>query len=298
MLLGLSALVPGKDACAQIANQTCDAAVWKTMEARARLETEREIMQNQNLIFKADSILNYTCFDSMAGHAATTVGVLFTHTAYFGSQIIPWGAPYGMDEAMNNVVGKSMQQYISDNFQHSYMGGRGNPAPNGLGLGAPRAPQIRQGQSYGCNVMNQVWMAAKCMNFMHTTTFAADDGFYPFVDLGPGGPDSYQAKADRRAWPTACPSASPITGSTWQDTYRDSRNERSFGVEGNLYRYQTINQQVFTQVRERVEPGRCTGGVAIRTGVQVILSPGATQTYPDGVCTNPGCTYTQGGQCQ
>src|SRR5690606_1147706 len=50
-------------ASGQIAKQTCDTEVWKAMTQRAHLESEREIMQNQNLIFKPDSILHYTCFD-------------------------------------------------------------------------------------------------------------------------------------------------------------------------------------------------------------------------------------------
>lgn len=263
------------------------------MEARARLETEREVMQNQNLIFKADSVLSYTCFDSMAGHAASSVGVLFTHTSYFGAPILNWGAPYGMDAAMQNVVGQSMQTYIQSNFQHSYLGGRGQE----LGLGSPTVNNITQGQSYSCNVMNQVWMAAKCMNFLHTASFAAQDGFYPFVSLGAGSPDSYETTPERRQWPTAC-GGTPITGSTWQDMYRQSRNETSFGVVDRLYQYGTPLNQVFTQVRERIQPGQCTQTSAIKTGVKVVLGPGSTTTYDDGVCTNPGCTYTQSGSCQ
>ena len=56
LLLALFLLVmPSEGALAQIAPQPCDPQFFRQMESRAWLEAEREIMQNQNLIFKPDS---------------------------------------------------------------------------------------------------------------------------------------------------------------------------------------------------------------------------------------------------
>lgn len=282
----------------EIAEQTCDTQVWRTMENRARLETEREIMQNQNLIFKADSILNYTCFDSFAAHATANVGVLFTHTTYFtGSEIIPWGNPYGMDYNMNEVIIKSMEPYIETNFDHTYLGGRGQY----VGLDYPVINEIPpKGDQYQCDVMKEVWKVAKCLNFIHVQDWATTDGYYPFIDLKAiDGEDvagySNDAIHDTRKYPTEC-TGEPITGSTWEEMYRLSRNETGFGANDAYYQYGNPMRNTYEAVRLLVEPGEC--GAAIKTGVEVILGPGESASrYPDGVCTNPGCSYRKDGTC-
>jgi hypothetical protein len=297
-LSGLFMLMPSsKDACAQstIAQQTCDTQVWKTMESRARLETEREIMQNQNLIFKADSILNYTCFDSFAAHAAQNVGVLFTHTTYFnGSQVIAWGSPYGMDFALDRAVIGSMKPYIQTNFNHSYLGGRGQY----VGLSSPVVNNIpSQGAQYQCDVMSEIWKVAKCLNFIHVQPFSTTDGYFPFIDIkGINNPDvagyANASIGDTRKFPTDC-TGSPILGSDWQTLYRDSRNETGFGANDKFYQYGTPMRNTYQAVRLLVEPAQC--GSAIPTGVMVILGPGdSAQKYMDGICTNPGCSYLKG----
>lgn len=302
---GNSTVAGGTAASGTIASQTCDTQVWRAMESRAHLETEREIMQNQNLIFKADSILNYTCFDSFAAHATKHVGILFTHTSYFsGSPIIPWGKEYGMDYNMNEVIIKSMEPYIETNFDHTYLGGRGVH----LGLGKPVINEIpNKGGQYKCDVMNEVWKVAKCMNFMHTKEFAATDGFYPFTDLkslsgkkeedvaGYGNATDTGVK-DTRHFPTAC-GGQPVYDSTWNNLYRRSRNENNLGTNDALYAYGDPLRKTYKAVRDLIQPaGTC--GTAIKTGVQVILNAGGgAGGYPDGVCTNPGCSYTRNGTC-
>ena len=41
-------------------NSPCDPDYYESLEARAWLEAQREITQNQNLIYKPDSALEYT----------------------------------------------------------------------------------------------------------------------------------------------------------------------------------------------------------------------------------------------
>lgn len=317
VLAGVATLSYGGKAAAQIAPQTCDVGVWRTMEDRARLETQREVMQNQNLIFKADSVLSYTCFDMMAAHAVQTVGPLFTHTSYWGQQIIPWagrnGVP-GLGGAVQNAVISSMQQYITGNFNHSPLGGRGAQ----LGLSTPTVRSVpAQGTSYACSQMSTVWNAAKCMNFMHTAQFAENDGYYPFVSLqaGPGGGtpiEGYDDKSDVRQFPTACgsistpsgtQSVSPVPGG-WDGLYNASRNSPDGSTFDLRYQYGTPTGTSFRDVRRMIGAGTVSAGPGagtsicappVLTGVTIILSPGSTDSYQDGVCVTPGCTYTRSG---
>lgn len=294
LILGFAALVPSDRACAgAIAQQTCDTEVWRTMATRARIETEREIMQNQNLIFKPDSILAYTCFDSMAAHAAAQAGVLFTHTNYWGDLIIDWGPPYGMDHAVNQTVLAAMRAYYEGNFAHEMLGGRGRE------LAMPLHEVTTEPSStstYACGMMGQVWAVAKCLNFLHTAAFA-EDGFFPFIDLQPvegTAVAGYQTIEDSRNYPTECAGA-PFEGSTWLLQYRSSRNETAFGAIDLFYDFGTPLAETFDGVRERIEPGLCAAP-PIPTGVSVILSPGSAAPYDDGVCSNPGCTFA-GASC-
>lgn len=47
---------------------TCEEDVWDIIKARADEEANREIIQNQNLISKPDSVLMLTCFDRQMAH--------------------------------------------------------------------------------------------------------------------------------------------------------------------------------------------------------------------------------------
>lgn len=299
VLSGVFVLIPtSRDACAQatVAQQTCDTQVWRAMENRARIETEREIMQNQNLIFKADSILSYTCFDSFAAHAAQNIGPLFTHTTYFnGSQVIQWGSPNGMDFALDRAVVGAMIPYIESNFGHSYLGGRGQF----VGLESPVTNRVpSRGAGYSCSVMSEVWRVAKCLNFIHTQDFATTDGFFPFIDIVGIDNENVIGYAnteisDTRRFPTAC-SGTPITGSTWQEMYRHSRNETGFGANDHYYQYGNPLRETFEAVRLLVQPEEC--GSPLPTGVRVIPGVGlGDQAYPDAICTNPGCSYRRSG---
>ena len=49
----------------------CDPQYMDALEARAWLEAEREISQNKNLIYKPDSVLEYTCFAGFLNEAAS-----------------------------------------------------------------------------------------------------------------------------------------------------------------------------------------------------------------------------------
>ncbi len=69
---------------AQFAASPCDPNYYKSLEARAWLEAQREITQNQNLILKPDSVLEYTCFDKHLGVLAAQAPSLFSETTRCG----------------------------------------------------------------------------------------------------------------------------------------------------------------------------------------------------------------------
>jgi len=308
---GVAFFAYSQQGCASgIAKQTCDTQVWKTMENRAHLEAEREIMMNQNLIFKPDSILTYTCFDKMTSHASIYVGQLFTHTTYWnGKLIIPWGKDFGMNYALQNVVINSMKPYIQGSFAYPMLGGRGKEM-GGAALDAKAPEDINgNGETYACDQMSKVWKAAKCANFIHNSKFSETDGFYPFLGLEPhnGGQKikGYDEIKETRRWPADLSCAGegwggeafkkPIYDSDWKTKFLDSKNEKD-GAKDRYYQFGTPLGNAFIAVREKVEPGECSDPV--KTGVTVLESPsGSGEPYDDGVCTNPGCVYTKSGQC-
>ncbi len=156
-----------------IAPSACDPDYYSSMSSRAWLEAQREITQNQNLIFKPDSVLEYTCFDQFLNVLAAEAPNMFSKG--------------DMPAALTNLVSAALTPYINNNFNHNYLGGRDPVAP------VPMAAAAAAG-AYNCSVMNDVWEEAKCINF---ASDAANDGFYSFAD--------YQADPDKRFLPAVCP---------------------------------------------------------------------------------------------
>ncbi len=67
------------------APSACDPDYYETLEARAWLEAQREITQNQNLITKPDSVLQYTCFDKHLGALNKAAQEMFSGESEGGS---------------------------------------------------------------------------------------------------------------------------------------------------------------------------------------------------------------------
>lgn len=302
----------------EIADQPCDTQYWRQMSARAWMEAEREIMMNQNLIFKPDSVLEYTCFDRMARLTAHKGGDIFTHTTYFGQPIIPKTAEQGLPKSMNNVVYAVLEPYIQGNFSHDFLGGRAQKLESDNKDSQIEPPLNPLQGNYVCNSMANVWKAAKCANFVDNAAFEQTDGFYPFETLQGYGdtPDvaGYNDPqiTDVRRFPTACTNASVNTPSgsqnvisgdyfgpagTWDTQIRLSNNMDG-GAE--LYPFKEPLKEIYQDVFERTAPYGTPGGAGnstvfcanppIQTGITIYS--GST-SYPDGVCTNPGCAYVK-----
>lgn len=277
------------------APQTCDPDYWNSMTAKAWMEAEREIIQNKNLIFKPDSVMEYVCFDSFMQHTAKYVGDIFTHTDYFeGKLIIPRGQQkISLEYTLTDAVTNSLKSYIESNFNHKFLGERAQKRGDMLAdrtLGD--ASNMRQ---YECIVMANVWQGAKCENLIHNANFT-NDGFYPFDDLKDAGGNvkvkSYNTLPDMRKYPIGC-------GKPDYDVWTwDKAIERSANENDDMYDFAKPNKKTYDEIRPRLEPGNCKKEHAILTGVTVLTDVRGSGGYPDGVCSNPGCTYTEGGSCQ
>lgn len=254
-----------------IADTPCDTQYYQTLSARAWLEAQREITQNQNLILKPDSVFEYTCFDLFMRELAD-------HSRNMLSGSGSYGGPLGrtaMVNALNNLVVNSLSSYINLNFEQAAAGTYdllgGHEAATGIDHDPSAIPDAAA--SYSCDVMSRVWMAAKCINFVSNPT---RDGFYTF--------EEYTTGLDRRQIPSACTPviatyatnlATALTSAPWTD------------------------DPVQTYLQDTMPQASCTGnclcdGDPIPTGVRVIRTGGTPNEYDEHVCLQPGCHYFPG----
>ena len=316
-VLVLATWLPAPSHAQDIAEQPCDPQYWRQLSARAWLESEREIMQNQNLIFRPDSVLQYVCFDQFMGITAEKGGNIFVHTKYFSTEeIIKRDQPEGMDLALTAVVGEALSAYQQKQFKNQgeskdfvFLGGRADKMST-ASSDYKLESDAKKHNNYTCQNMSHVWKAAKCANFVDNHHFADTDGFYPFDAIkGHGsGKDVAGYKDDiveTRKWPKdmdcsggsgAGPSSAGASkdqgaAGTWGDQLRLAENE-----DNNLYKFQEPLGKIFKEVGKKLKPGECsTDTQGIKTGVKVMID--GKESHDDGVCTNPGCTYTKSGKC-
>lgn len=275
MLIGNNTVIAGT-----FADDACDPQYYESLEARAWLEAQREITQNQNLIFKSDSVLEYTCFDSFLGVLADradgspSASQLFTDTNRWGTP------PSNVRSSLNAVVATTMDRYQTANFNHSLLGGRSTEVhdlPTSLPSGA-----------YTCDVMNRVWEDAKCMDFIDN---AAEDGFFTFAE--------YEAADDKRFLPTRCSKTADFQ--TNMDTATlDTATPWEESPVLTFYEY----------IITPAGAGNCnvTGGAGgsfssrFKTGLIVNRTSGTVTDYEEHVCVIPGCYYeptsATNGNCQ
>jgi len=196
------ALVISYSASAQFAPSPCDPDYYESLEARAWLEAQREITQNQNLIFKPDSVLEYTCFDNHLKELAQHAEDMFSENDRWGTIL----SNTHMDDALTSLVSAALGAYDTANFGHALLGGRVT-ATGGFGSithddtdgDLYTLESSTTGGDYTCDVMQAVWQKAKCMSF---NAVAAEDGFFNF--------DDYAADPDKRFLPERCNGGAPL----------------------------------------------------------------------------------------
>ena len=278
-VLAVSVCLISFHAHAQFATDACDPDYYESLKSRAWLEAQREITQNQNLIFKADSVLEYTCFDQYLGELAAEETNLFSGNPAYGTP------PGDMTASLTALVGAAMDGYDTSNFNHNLLGGRLTAWPSGApsafgGATNPNLPASVTAGSYACDLMEAVWMVAKCMDF---NIDPATDGFFTFAE--------YAAAPDRRRLPTAC--TQPTTPYTTETN--------TAVVDANTPWDEDIILTYFNLLYPTTGCGPVAGAGApssqVATGLFVTrdtVPPGGVPgvlNYHEKVCVVPGCFF-------
>ena len=335
-LMGFACTVLAFPALAQEDPPTaCDPQYMDALEARAWMEAQREITQNQNLINKPDSVLEYTCFNRFLNHLSQNPSIngvqrLFSETNHWQ------GPPSGLsdtstDNALDRVVRTSMTRYLRENFGHRFMGDRLNNPANGQPIDYinrlqtrdyPAASEAVNGtggtSQYECDRMAEVWTLARCMNFLGSRDDF--DGFFDFPWYANNDPrnlpdfeDSGYAACSRVGGDPAG-DISPDYQQVWQRSMTAAFNEREAtytimdtpnsvtadptGSAQSQHPFVDDQPYLADPVQthlDMIRPGAC--GHSIPTGIQVQPTGGGT-AYAEVICTNPACAQSgPGGQC-
>lgn len=255
LALGFAAVVMLGSFPAMALPASCDPDYWNAMKAKAWLEAQREIAQNQNLIYKPDSVLEYTCFDKFLNHLSDVVHV--QHRLF--SETTTWGTITGpdMELALGGLVGTTLLSYINMNFSHNYLGGRGD------GPGVPVSAVTSE--NYACSAMSAVWQQAKCLNFVQDAPLdrTARDDFFNLT---------WFSTNDPRDIPTAC-----VPDARWDPNTNLALNTPAVYTE-----------EAFNTYADHFATTGCPAA-PIPTGV-VVTRQGYIP-YNEKVCINPGCAY-------
>ncbi len=273
VLLGFFSCGLAVTAQAQFASDPCDPNYYESLEARAWLEAQREITQNQNLIFKSDSVLEYTCFDRYLTELAAHARDMF-------SESNRWGSSAGnMGRSLSNVLGSALSSYDSSNFDHNLLGGRSRSAYNLNG-------NISRG-SYSCNTMDQVWRLAKCMDFIDQASYSGtaardNDAFFTFAE--------YAADPDKRFLPSRCGGA---------NQYQNNIDRATVDASTPWAEDSVVTYLDYIYPASGGAGSQCGGAAsAISTGLLIERSTpdnGTVSRYGEKICVVPGCFFVPSG---
>lgn len=256
--LAVPATIPGTvSADDMVADDPCDPDYLEALRSRAWMEAEREIAMNQALIYRPDSVLDYTCFDHFLNHAAQFMGDIFS----------------GQPPSSSADLGMALQNGVLSAYT-AYMSSQGFSTVGRLG-GKGATPSVMPslgGGAYTCSVMRDVWNAQQCFSFAETLP----SGIGPFMTFGE------VSAVDPRQWPVAC---TPST--LWSDRIQKAYNTNA------TYRFDPMRPvlPLFDPTNG------CASSIVVRTGYQVIqpnnttaadgvcLMSGCTYNPTSGTCS-------------
>lgn len=193
----------------------CDGNFMNQIYSRAFMEASREVIMSEQLIHKPDSVLEYTCFDELIDMAAHHAG-FFSESQKWddmdiklwtdgdhnrettindgsGSGLLPNQDDYSvfeddrLDGILEDLLMNSLQDYVDDNFGHTFMG-EASTIDNNLSTSSIGD------STYSCSHMSTIWAISKCVDF------GEDDRFRSFSHLI--GANSGQG--DPRTIPESC----------------------------------------------------------------------------------------------
>jgi hypothetical protein len=273
-------LLGHSQAFAQSNTTPCDPQYMDALEARAWMEAQREIAQNQNLITKPDSVLELTCFNKHLNVLAGQASNMLSETTRWGS--IPGLGNESTDVALQDLVLAGLVNYIETNFSHEFIGGRSATPHQAF------ETEVSAG-NYECGVMAMVWNEAKCMNMLQKEDF---DGFYDF--------SWYQTQDPRHLPSTLVACKPPVAGENSVYDFTKAA-DIAFNQRADLFIAPEDNPNddlpyladplvTFLDFILPIGTGTAkTCADPIYTGIMVTRR--GLQEYPDAVCSNPGCYY-------
>lgn len=251
----------------------CDPQYYMSLESRAWMEAQREIEQNQNLIVKPDSVLEYTCFDKFGSELAQHALDMFSETQNWG----PILSPTSMDNALSSLVGSSLVAYQKANFVHD-PNGNANATPIALGGRGENKHQFNatiSGGAYTCNMMDKIWQksdkSAKCYNFQTET----QDGFFTFKEYEEKTGDDVVRKL-----PQAC-----APDSRWADQNKLALGQY-LGAADRDTPWNEDREFKFLDITKS-----CDESPTIQTGLSV------QDAGNEVICLIPGCVYDPDDGC-
>ncbi len=238
------------------APEVCDPEIRESLNAKAWLEAEKDIVESQNLLFKPDSVLEYSCFTQFADLTGYYAGPMFSENQSWG----PVFDDQALDFPLEDVVTTTVIYYIYLNFGPTFLG--------------ERTPRVAAGPAppdgtYLCEAMGYVWYIAKCWNF----ATGAQDGFFSY--------EQYRDIDDVRRLPKPCDK-----DARWPDMLDTAKADPPWRPA-----FLGTSATIYDAVSPRLLPAAC--GDAIMTGIMV--RGDNRPEYADGVCSNPGCIYNGGG---
>ncbi len=257
-ILSVGILAP-QNSDAGYAASSCDPEFFESLEARAYLEAQREIIQNQNLILKPDSVLEYSCFDD---HLDAAVRAISSSPGMFSDDSSTYSTSGAdIDGALDSIASLN-DSYDTSNFNYKYLADRHSAGYD--------TRNSASSATYTCDQMSKAWQEAKCMDFIDES---AHDGFYTF--------DYYESESDdlRRKPTAAC------TKIAFDDEMQKAVGTTTAWEEDDVVTY-----------FEMFDRGgsTCDGtphSSSITTGLVVHNNQGDTPYFEEHICLVPGCYW-------
>ncbi len=264
----------------------CDIDVWRGMVNLAVLQTRREMLTNETLVLKPDSVLAYACIAQIWDTMGQNGGVFSESQNWRNRQInILDGetttinvdpGQFSLDSAIGSAVLDAYTSFLDGYFEHGFLGGISDE---------PHTPEQEADPNHihgsaqafaACGSMANVWSLAKCRN--------VDDGTFPsFATL---------IGSDPRLFPTSLQCADSGIAQVMIDRAKQTEIEFS-PVTLNLNITDGSAGQDDGAEYECFPPLRTGVTVYRRTGEGIITEE---LTYEDGLCLTAGCSFVMGAE--
>lgn len=263
----------------------CAVDTWTAMVNQSILQTRREMIANQLLIRKGDSVMAYACLTEHMDFVGKKAGPIFSETKRWVNRDVDLMGKTvtvnkelgetSLDGSIYNVALSVYEEFIASYFSHDFLGGAlesGSDAGHG---GEDHAHA--EDQSYTpCGAMSVIWQYAKCKD--------ADENpmFHTFEQL---------ISSDPRTLPDG-----------YQCNFTGIKQEHIDVAKGSKTKFDPVDTHFDLLFPD--EAGKCPDPII--TGITVTrMKPtdgivSEEESYADGLCVAAGCSFEktdEGGKC-